>query len=131
MRYVKRFLEWVGLKQKLHEGAQKPPLVSEHDIWWASLGENVGSEINGKSQLFSRPVIILKKLAHGFYFVIPTSTQLKTGTWFVPFRNGHRDMVASLHQARCLDYRRLSTKLGQLDDSDFQRVKDGFWKLYK
>jgi hypothetical protein len=30
-----------------------------------------GSEIGGKSKLFSRPVIIFRKLAHGFYFVIP------------------------------------------------------------
>jgi len=44
---------------------------------------NVGSEINGKSALFSRPVIIYKKLSHGFYFVIPTTTQKKEGSWFV------------------------------------------------
>jgi hypothetical protein len=69
---VNRFLEWIGLKQKLHQGTQAPPLVSAGDIWWASIGENVRSEINGKSRLFSRPVIVFKKLAHGFYFVIPT-----------------------------------------------------------
>jgi hypothetical protein len=40
-------------------------------------------------------------------------------------------MVASLHQARAIDHRRLSTKLGRLDDSDFDRVREGFWKLYK
>ena len=42
-----------------------------------------------------------------------------------------RNMVASLHQARAIDHRRLSTKLGQLDDSDFDRVREEFWKLYK
>jgi len=128
---VNRFLEWIGLKQKLHQGTQAPPLVSTGDIWWASIGENVGSEINGKSRLFSRPVIIFKKLAHGFYFAIPTTTKSKVGSWFVPLRQADRDMVASLHQARAIDHRRLSTKLGQLDDSDFDRVREGFWKLYK
>ena len=72
---VNRFFEWIGLKQKRHWGTQSPPLVSAGDIWWASTGENVGSEINGKSALFSRPVIIYKKLSHGIYFVIPTTTQ--------------------------------------------------------
>ena len=129
--HVNRFLEWIGLKQKLHQGTQSPPLVSAGDIWWASIGENVGSEINGKSRLFSRPVIIYKKLAHGFYFVIPTTTKSKVGSWFVPFRQADRNMVASLHQARAIDHRRLSTKLGQLDDSDFEKVREGFWKLYK
>ena len=128
---VNRFLQWIGLKQKLHHGAQSPPLVSAGDIWWASIGENVGSEINGKSRLFSRPVIIFKKLAHGFYFVIPTTTKSKVGSWFVPFRQADRRMIASLHQARAIDHSRLSTKLGQLDDSDFERVREEFWKLYK
>jgi mRNA interferase MazF len=129
--HVNRFLEWIGLKQKLHQGTQSPPLVSVGDIWWASIGENVGSEINGKSRLFSRPVIIFKKLAHGFYFVIPTTTKPKVGTWYVAFRQADRKMIASLHQVRAIDHRRLSTKLGQLDDTDFERVREGFWKLYK
>ncbi len=131
IRCVNRFLEWIRLKQQLHQGTQSPPLVSAGDIWWASIGENVGSEINGKSRLFSRPVIIFKKLAHGFFFVIPTTTKSKVGSWFVAFRQADRQMTASLHQARAIDHRRLSTKLGQLDDSDFQKVRDGFWKLYK
>src|SRR5258708_38666648 len=45
---MKRFFEWIGLKEKLHEAKHQPPLVSERDMWWASIGENVGSEINGK-----------------------------------------------------------------------------------
>ncbi|MBI2097456.1 MAG: hypothetical protein HYT46_00770 [Candidatus Vogelbacteria bacterium] len=53
-------------------------------------------------------VIIFKKLAHGFYFVIPTC----------------------LHQARTIDYRRLSSRLGQIDGHDFQKIKEAFAKLY-
>jgi mRNA interferase MazF len=123
---VNCFLEWIGLKRELHQGTQSPPLVSDGDICWASVGENVGSEINGKSRLFSRPVIIYKKLAHGFYFVIPTTTKLKVGSWFVHFRQADRKTMASLHQARAIDHRRLSTKLGQLDDSDFNGCAEDF-----
>jgi mRNA interferase MazF len=128
---MKRFAFWMLVKEELHLGDHKPPHVSEGDIWWASVGENVGSEINGKSALFSRPVLILKKLAHGFYFVVPTTTQDKEGSWYVPFRQNDRDMVACLHQARALDFRRLSSRLGTLDDEDFGRVKQGFARLYK
>ncbi|MBI2410011.1 type II toxin-antitoxin system PemK/MazF family toxin [Candidatus Kaiserbacteria bacterium] len=127
---MKRFLEWIGLKQRLHELQHRPPLVSQGDIWWASVGENIGSEVNGKSALFSRPVIIYKKLAHGFYFVIPTTTRTREGTWYVQFRQKDRDMIACLHQARALDHRRLSSKLGTLDDQDYARIKDGFSLLY-
>jgi mRNA interferase MazF len=127
---MKQFLLWSGLKEKLHNLSHQSPLVSQGDIWWASVGENVGSEINGKSRLFSRPVIVFKKLAHGFYFVIPTTTQTRQGTWFVPFRQQEKDMVACLHQARAMDYRRLSSKLGTLDDEDLNRIRQGFASLY-
>lgn len=128
---MKKFLEWIGLKEKLHTAAHKPPLVSEREIWWASIGENIGSEIDGKSKLFSRPVIILKKLAHGFYLVIPTTTQQRKGTWYVDFRHQGKDMVACLHHIRTIDYRRLWSRLGQIDSDDFMRIQEGFWKLYK
>jgi hypothetical protein len=59
---LKRFLPWIVLKEDLHNNEHRPPHVSEGDIWWASVGENVGSEINGKSKLFFRPVVILRKL---------------------------------------------------------------------
>lgn len=99
-------------------------------MWWASIGENIGSEVNGKSVLFSRPVIIFKKLAHGFYFVVPTTTQKKEGSWYVGFTHQDKEIVACLHQARAIDYRRLSTKLGSLDTNDFTRVQEGFARLY-
>ncbi len=127
---MKNFSEWMALKEKLDTTIHRAPFVSEGDMWWASLGENVGSEIGGKNTLFSRPVIILKKLAHEFYFVIPTSTKTKKGTWYVNFSHQARDMVACLHQARAIDYRRLSSKLGTLDNEDFARVKNGFHSLY-
>src|SRR5665213_794991 len=128
---MKRFFTWMRLKTKLHEIHHAPPLVSEREIWWASIGENVGSEINGKSALFSRPVLILKKLTHGFYFVVPTTTQPRQGSWYVAFHQRGRDMFACLHQARAIDYRRLSSRLGKIDSDDFGRVKDGFRTLYK
>ena len=53
--HVDRFLEWIGLKQKLHQGTQSPPLVTAGDIWWASVGQNVGSEVNGKSHALLPP----------------------------------------------------------------------------
>jgi mRNA interferase MazF len=128
---LKDFVRWFKLKEELHARDQRPPLVSERDIWWASVGENVGSEINGKSRLFSRPVIVYKKLSHGFYFVIPTTTQSKTGSWFVSFRQQGKEMMACLHQSRAIDHRRLSSKLGTLDDEDFVNIRAGFNRLFK
>lgn len=128
---MKAFLEWIGLKEKLNDANHKPPLVSEGDIWWASVGKNIGSEIHGKSDKFSRPVIIYKKLTCSFYFVIPTTTKKRSGTWFASFRHKEEDGIACLHEARSIDHRRLFSKIGTLDDADFSHIKKSFWFLYK
>ncbi|MBI2097462.1 MAG: type II toxin-antitoxin system PemK/MazF family toxin [Candidatus Vogelbacteria bacterium] len=128
---LKRFLEWFGLKEKLHNTDNTPPLVKERDLWWVSFGENVGSEINGKNKLFSRPGLVIKKLSRGFFLVAPTTSQKKEGTWYVPIKQEGRDMYVCLHQIRTIDYRRLSSRLGVVDEADFQRVKEAFLALYK
>lgn len=128
--YIKKFLEWIGLKQKLHAKSHKPPYVNEGEIWWVSLGENVGSEIGGKSDKFSRPAIVFKKLSSGFYFVIPTTTQQKKGSWYFSFHQRGRPVNACLHQARSVDYRRFYSKLSELYASDFYDLKEAFKDLY-
>jgi len=127
---IKRFLEWIGLKEKLHNYVSVSPLVSERDLWWVSLGENIGSEMNGKSKLFSRPAVIIKKLSHGFFLVAPTTSKLHNGSWYVKIRQAGLETDVCLHQIRTIDYRRLSSKMGQVDTNDFAKIKDAFKKLY-
>lgn len=58
--HFKRFFDWIHLKERLDSQVIPIPYVSECQIWWASLGENVGFEINGKSSVFARPVSFIK-----------------------------------------------------------------------
>jgi len=127
---IKQFLIWIGLKEKLHNNKRRPPLINEGDIWWVSLGENVGGEINGKSVLFSRPVLIFKKLSRETFLGIPTTSQKRSGSWYVPITYGEYSVTVILSQVRVLDARRLSTRLGQLDEADFEKVKTGFAGLF-
>ncbi len=130
VKTVKRFLEWIGLKEKLHESTANPPLFKEGEVWWCSLGENIGTEINGKSRLFSRPVLIYKKLGTYSFLGIPMTSQSKKGSWYVPIKLFSKTSVVLLHQSRNFDYRRLSSKLIQIDDEDWKKVCAGFENLY-
>ena len=79
---IKRFLEWMKLKMKIHERAHCPPHVSEGDIWWVNIGDNVGQEINGKGKNFARPVYIYQKLSSDFYLVLrPLSINKEVGMY--------------------------------------------------
>jgi mRNA-degrading endonuclease toxin of MazEF toxin-antitoxin module len=130
MNIIKNFLDWFSLKPTLDNRNHKPPLVEEGNIWWCHLGKNIGTEINGKSVQFTRPVIIFKKISRFTFLVVPASTQIKTGSWFVFFNHKNIDMVACLHQIRVVDYRRLSNKKGKLNDEDFTKIIEGFNHFY-
>lgn len=127
---LKRFLEWISVKSRLHYGNQKPPLVSEGEIWWASLGENIGREINGKDSSFTRPVFIFKKLATDFYHIIPLTSQIHHGSWYVEYVHEGVIGIACLHQARSIDYRRIHRKMGKLENMNIEKIRKGFAELY-
>lgn len=127
---IKRFAEWLMLKEKLHNNIHKPPVFKDGKVWWCSIGENVGYEINGKSDKFSRPVIVFKKLSSGTFLGIPTSSLLKQGSWYVSIMVNGAQNCAILSQGRVFDYKRLYNKIGRLSASDYKKVKTGFKKLY-
>ena len=127
---LKRFLEWVGLKEKLHNSNHIPPLFNEGEIWWCAVGENVGIEINGKDKAFSRPVYIYKKLSRDGFFGIPLSTNAKIGSWYIEISFQEQKVVANLAQCRVFSHLRMYEKMGALEESDILKIKDGFLRLY-
>jgi len=130
MPFIKNFLEWFSLKPKLDGLNHKPPFFKDREIWWCHLGENIGTEISGKSASFTRPVIVLKKLSKHTALIVPTSTKIKQGTWFVYFIHKNKEMVACLHQIKVIDYRRFQDYIGQVDTKDFSHIKIQLKKLY-
>ena len=111
---IKRFLEWIGLKEKLHNAEYTPPFFKEGEIWWCYMGENVGVEINGKHAQFTRPVLVFKKYDRYSFFGLPLTTKTKTGSWYSPITFGSISQTVVLSQGRTLDYRRFKEKMGEL-----------------
>ena len=126
----KRFGEWIEVKEKLHNVA-RVPVINEGDVWWCGFGENVGVEINGKNKVFSRPVLIMRKLSRFGFMGIPLTSQEKTGNWYVEFEFLNKKEYAAICQARVMSVSRLYDKIGRVPDSDLEKVRDGFMKLYR
>lgn len=127
---IKKFIEWIGIKGKLHNSDHVPPQFKEGEVWWCHMGENVGIEVNGKSQLFTRPVLIFKKYDRYSFLGLPLTTKVKTGTWYVSISLKGQDQVVVLVQGRTYDYRRLKEKVGELDKSHIQSVQKGYSDLH-
>jgi mRNA interferase MazF len=130
IEYTKKYTEWFNLKPKIDLKSNQPQFVKEGNLWWCNMGENIGSEINGKGKNFSRPVIIHTKLSKYTFLVIPCSTQIKEGSWFVKFIHQSKEMIAVLSQIKIIDYRRLENKIGDLDEKDYTDIKNAFLNLY-
>ena len=56
----KDFQKWHSEKEKLH-ARSNAPFFHEREIWWCSLGLNVGFEQDGKNDNFERPVLVLRR----------------------------------------------------------------------
>lgn len=131
MEILKRFLEWFTLKEKLHSNSQIPPFFKEGEVWWCSLGENIGYEMNGKSKLFSRPVLVFRKISRNTFLAIPLSTKpQKIKDWYVTITLNGKENSAILSQVRVIDYRRMWSKSGKISVQDFQLTQRAFVRLF-
>ena len=120
----KDFSKWSALKEKLNDLKNKAPLFKDGEIWWCSIGINIGSEVDGKSRLFSRPIIALKKLSDDSFVGVPMTGKIKSGSWYVLLTCNGKASCANLAQIRSFNYKRMSDKYGQLDDGSFKNIKD-------
>lgn len=125
---VKDFQGWIALKERLHN-IDKPRFIHEGDIWWYAAGENIRTEINGKSKRFSRPVLIVKKFGRYSFWGVPLTSQPHDGDWYVSFGFKNKTEYAALIQFRNIDVARLYDRLGQVPVSDLDRVRIGIIRL--
>lgn len=121
---VKRFRAWHKLKYRMNFSTSVPAGYKERDIWWVSIGHNVGTEEDGKGEMFNRPVLIVRGFSRYQFWGVPLSTTEKTGIYYHQFVVNGKVSTALLSQLRVYDTRRLISKYGMASASDFQTVKE-------
>ena len=115
---MKDFNKWNKLKQKLHN-QNKRLYFHEREIWFCSLGANIGFEQDGKNQNFERPILIFKKFNNKIFWGIPLSSQIKQGKYYFKFNFKNKDSVAILSQLKLIDGKRLVRKFSTINKDDF------------
>jgi hypothetical protein len=120
--FIKNFVDWFNLKPKIDAYNHNPPLYKENELWWCSIGENIGTETSGKSKGLTRPVVIYKKLSKYTFLGVPVTSQIldshgkkRAGSWYCEISVKGKTNLAILSQIRILDYRRLDKKIIQVD----------------
>ncbi len=119
----KDFFGWAEKKQKVHERKQAP-FFNVGQIWWCSLGANVGTEQDGKGSDFLRPIVILTKFNEHSCLVLPLTGRRRAGRFHVPLGEVHgRQSSAILSQLRLIDSRRLKNKIGAISRAKHSALK--------
>ena len=121
----KNYDKWNDKKKELQKSSLlKTIYFKEGDIWWCSLGLNIGDESFGKGEFFRRPVLVYRKLSNNMCIAIPLTSKEKTGTWFVDITLNSETRCAMLYQIRTLHKKRFQYKIGQLSKADLIKVKE-------
>lgn len=116
------FTDWARLKPQIHF-SESDVYFRERQIWWASVGQNIGSEENGKHGNFEHPVIVLKKFNPQTFLAVPISTAAKEGTHRLVFTNNEGRFIANLSQMRVLSSQRLLRLVGVMPSAAYARLQ--------
>jgi mRNA interferase MazF len=102
------------------------------EIWYASIGENIGFEEDGKGKKYARPVLILKVFNRKLCCIIPLSTTSRRRKFYYPFNsNTGKTSVVLFSQVRVMDSSRLKNKIGFSSKDDFIKIKEKLRELLK
>ncbi|MFA6076622.1 MAG: type II toxin-antitoxin system PemK/MazF family toxin [Candidatus Paceibacterota bacterium] len=127
----KDFKDWHIEKSDLHENKVRA-FFHEREVWFASIGVNIGFEQDGKHEKFLRPIIVVKKFNNEVCWGIPTTKKNKKGKYYFSFeyKEGESTTVI-LSQLRLIDSKRLDYKIGSMKESDFTEMKKRLMSFLK
>ncbi len=119
----KDFDSWNEKKKKINN-RKSSPFYHQRELWWCSLGVNVGFEQDGSGREDSRPILILTGLSKETCVAIPLTTstnkhKLRPAIGLVEEKEAH----ALLSQIKVIDTKRLIRKIGQLDKKVFEHIR--------
>ena len=95
------------------------------------MGANVGHEEDGKGDRFARPVLVVKKFNRQIFWGVPLSTQLKDKFYYHRIYFHDKPQSAMLSQLKLFSTKRLTTKMGQLDDIQFNQIRENLKSYLK
>ena len=107
-------------KKQLISKKENRKHFKERDVYFMSVGENIGFEQNGKGKDFLRPVLIYKKFSKEVFLGIPLTTNSKENKFYAPFK---------IKDKRLFDDKRIKYFYGRTGVKSFNDIKEKLIKL--
>ncbi len=120
----KDYSDWHNLKTQI-ENDYDEKLFREREIWWCSLGSNIGYEQDGKNSKYERPILVIRKFNKGIFLGVPLTTKNKSDEFHFNFKlkNKLKSSVI-LSQIRLLSSKRLVRRIARLNENEFCKIKE-------
>lgn len=119
----KNFDAWNNEKKQINE-SRKNKYYHEREIWWCSLGINIGFEQDGTGKEYQRPVLVLRGFSSHVCLVVPLTTSPKDNPYHIPVGViGDRLSFAITSQIRLIDTKRFINKIAVIQKSKFEKIK--------
>jgi mRNA interferase MazF len=125
---IKDFAGWHNLKQQLH-ARKDAPIFQQQEIWWCSIGVNIGHEADGKNERYNRPILVVRKFNAHIFWGVPLTTKIKENPYYHSIHFKDRQQCAMLSHFRLYDGKRLTKRMGKLSDSQFEGVRNALKNL--
>jgi mRNA interferase MazF len=121
------FDTWNVLKKEIDVSIQDFNF-SEKEIWWCSLGKNIGNEQDGKNNNFERPVLILKKWNSSFFIGLPLTSKNKINDknkkYYFEYDLNELELgYIILTQIKSLSKKRLIRRMGKISNKTFFEIE--------
>jgi len=122
--YIKEFDRWNEKKKQADaKDLGRNLFLHEREVWWCSLGVNVGVEIDGKNENFERPVLIVKKFNGLMFWAIPLTSKAKENPYIVRVEHEKGVSYANISQLKLLSSKRILRKVGVISEESFKNVQ--------
>ena len=122
---MKEYDKWNEVKKDI-EIKNKNLTFKVREIYWLSVGQNIGYEIYGKGDEYLRPVLILRKFSKESFLGIPLTSVSKNDMFHFEFTpiNKVKINYAILSQIKLFSAKRIKSKMGKISQDDFKSLKE-------
>lgn len=110
----KKFLEMKGDTLPFHE----------REIWWCSIGYNLGDEQGGKNEMFERPVLVFRKFNNRIAWVLPMTTKQKEGKYYHQLIYDENVSTVILSQLRLTSVKRFRRFVRKISLDQFSVIQE-------
>ena len=118
----KDFDNWNKEKKNLEVTGHDALSFHEREIWWCSIGVNLGDEQDGKNELFERPILVIKKFNNKVCWVLPMTTKQKDGIYYHKLEHGGKVFSVILSQIRLASVKRFHRFVRKISPHQFELI---------